>query len=152
MVPTEEEMKAAEEYLKKHPKYFESQSRKEELEAFKAKYHVERRTKLHCPLCSEWANLGVLFQSTDEPDLFVCKKCLKSIRISSPDFQSVNDFLDGLDEESRLKREKKKAERTEEERQMDLRIQEALNESKVQPELKTQEQFISDYCEGTPHD
>jgi superfamily II helicase len=103
-----------EKLLEKKPKLLESMARKEELEEFKETYSVERRTKLCCPVCTMGWNRGKLYQSTKDPEVFTCKNCLITLRISParPDTTSaswtIEELLDRLDAEAKARREAEK--------------------------------------------
>lgn len=62
--------------LQKDPDLVSKLEKREELEGFKEKYHVERATPLKCPACAAvLQSPGSLYIDKDDPTRFVCRKC-----------------------------------------------------------------------------
>lgn len=69
-----EQMEEFMEYLKEHPEEISRLKKREGMEDFKAKFHVDKASPLKCPACrDQWG--GTLWMSTTHPFRFVCRKC-----------------------------------------------------------------------------
>ena len=94
--------------LDKHPKMLESMERREVLEAFKKEFEVDKKVLMCCPVCTEGFNRGKLYQSTTDPEVFVCKDCLVVLKIVGISI-SIEDVLTGLKKMRKEEREAKKS-------------------------------------------
>lgn len=68
-------------YLTQHPEEIARLKKKEGMEEFKTKYHVDKPSPLKCPACRDMYG-GTLWMSITHPFRFVCKKCKVELHLS----------------------------------------------------------------------
>ena len=118
---TEPTMEDFQRHLEKHPDFLNKIQRETDLENFLNTYQVNRKTRLCCPVCTEGWDRGTLYQSTEIPTSFTCKKCKRTFTLGlPPDNQSC---LDSLDEAHKQNQEQKKAKKEAEKERVDKLVQ-----------------------------
>ena len=74
------------EVLSSNPDLLAAIKKRAELEDFKAKYHIDRATPLRCPVCNQYGTSGgSLWQHSDNPHLFTCRKCHLTFSLACTD-------------------------------------------------------------------
>jgi transposase-like protein len=86
-------------YLKDNPQEINRLRKREGMEEFKAKYHVDKASPLKCPACRDTYG-GTLWTSTSHNFRFVCKKCKVAFHIDCTS-ESMEDLLKRLKEISK---------------------------------------------------
>ena len=67
-------------YLRAHPEEVARLKKREGMEEFKSKYHVDKASSLKCPACRDMYG-GTLWSSTGHHFRFVCRKCKVAFHI-----------------------------------------------------------------------
>lgn len=86
-------------YLKAHPEEISRLKKRDGMEEFKSKYHVDKASPLRCPACrDQWG--GTLWMSLSNPHRFVCRKCKVAFHIDCTS-EILGDLIARLKEASK---------------------------------------------------
>lgn len=95
-------------YLKAHPEEVARLKKRDGMEEFKSKYHVDKASPLKCPACRDMYG-GTLWSSPSHHFRFVCRKCKVAFHIDCTS-ETLENLLERLKEMSKeeVKKEGKK--------------------------------------------
>ena len=94
-----DELEEFSDFLKQHPEEIVKLMKKEGMEEFKSKYHVDKASPLRCPACRDMYG-GTLWMSIDHHFRFVCRKCKVAFHIDCTS-EPLVDLLARLKEMSK---------------------------------------------------